>query len=95
VHGKETQRYYKNSESDNWYDDHSTFLICSVALHSLSLSLSLDSCYGQSLLVSTYLGETLYAIFVAVIGLVLFAHLIGNVQVLLSTPSLLLTTRAN
>jgi len=62
---------------------------------SLSLSLSLDSCYGQSLLVSTYLGETLYAIFVAVIGLVLFAHLIGNVQVLLSTPSLLLTTRAN
>ena len=42
MHGKETQRYYKNSESDNWYDDHSTFLICSVALHSLSLSLSLS-----------------------------------------------------
>ena len=59
----------------------------------LSLSLCLDSCYGQSLLVSTYLGETLYAIVVAVVGLVLFAHLIGNVQVLLS--SLLLITRAN
>jgi cyclic nucleotide gated channel, plant len=60
---------------------------------SLSLSLYLNSCYGQSLLVSTYLGETLYAIFVAVVGLVLFAHLIGNVQVLLS--SLLLITHAN
>ena len=54
-----------------------------------------NSCYGQTLVVSTYLGETLYCIFLAVLGLVLFAHLIGNVQVLLSTPSLLLTTRAN
>uniref|UniRef100_A0A0E0L8T6 Cyclic nucleotide-binding domain-containing protein n=1 Tax=Oryza punctata TaxID=4537 RepID=A0A0E0L8T6_ORYPU len=39
------------------------------------------SCYGQTLTVSTYIGETLYAIFLAVLGLVLFAHLIGNVQV--------------
>jgi cyclic nucleotide gated channel len=48
-----------------------------------------NSCYGQTLTVSTYLGETLYCIFLAVLGLVLFAHLIGNVQVLLSTPHLL------
>lgn len=45
-------------------------------------SFLLNSCYGQTLTVSTYIGETLYAIFLAVLGLVLFAHLIGNVQVL-------------
>jgi hypothetical protein len=44
-----------------------------------------NSCYGQTLIVSTYIGETLYAIFLAVLGLVLFAHLIGKVQVLLSS----------
>nr|CAB3469568.1 unnamed protein product [Digitaria exilis] len=38
-------------------------------------------CYGQTLTVSTFLGETLYAIFLAMVGLVLFAHLIGKVQV--------------
>jgi hypothetical protein len=40
-----------------------------------------NSCYGQTLEVSTYIGETLYSIFLAVLGLILFAHLIGNVQV--------------
>ncbi|KAG2662149.1 hypothetical protein PVAP13_1KG529600 [Panicum virgatum] len=43
------------------------------------------SCYGQTLVVSTYLGETLYCIFLAVLGLVLFAHLIGNVQTYLQS----------
>lgn len=43
------------------------------------------SCYGQTLTVSTYLGETLYCIFLAVLGLVLFAHLIGNVQTYLQS----------
>ncbi|EMS45588.1 putative cyclic nucleotide-gated ion channel 17 [Triticum urartu] len=43
------------------------------------------SCYGQTLGVSTYIGETLYAIFLAVLGLVLFAHLIGNVQTYLQS----------
>lgn len=42
------------------------------------------SCYGQTLNVSTFIGETLYAILLAVVGLVLFAHLIGKVQVLSS-----------
>ncbi|KAJ1258363.1 hypothetical protein BS78_10G069600 [Paspalum vaginatum] len=43
------------------------------------------SCYGQTLVVSTFLGETLYVIFLAVLGLVLFAHLIGNVQTYLQS----------
>ncbi|KAJ3695404.1 hypothetical protein LUZ60_000781 [Juncus effusus] len=43
------------------------------------------SCYGQTLTVSTYIGETVYAIFLAVLGLVLFAHLIGNVQTYLQS----------
>uniref|UniRef100_M8AI10 Uncharacterized protein n=1 Tax=Aegilops tauschii TaxID=37682 RepID=M8AI10_AEGTA len=44
-------------------------------------------CYGQTLSVSTYVGETLFCIFLAVFGLVLessglvlFAYVIGNVQ---------------
>ncbi|XP_078157766.1 cyclic nucleotide-gated ion channel 17-like [Carex rostrata] len=43
------------------------------------------SCYGQTLTVSTYIGETLYAIILAVVGLVLFALLIGNVQTYLQS----------
>ncbi|XP_020080387.1 cyclic nucleotide-gated ion channel 17-like [Ananas comosus] len=43
------------------------------------------SCYGQTLIVSTFIGETLYAICLAVVGLVLFAHLIGNVQTYLQS----------
>ncbi|KAK3155493.1 hypothetical protein QOZ80_2BG0203920 [Eleusine coracana subsp. coracana] len=43
------------------------------------------SCYGQTLVVSTYIGETLYSIFLAVLGLILFAHLIGNVQTYLQS----------
>nr|BAD19100.1 cyclic nucleotide-gated calmodulin-binding ion channel-like [Oryza sativa Japonica Group]BAD19870.1 cyclic nucleotide-gated calmodulin-binding ion channel-like [Oryza sativa Japonica Group] len=42
-------------------------------------------CYGQTITVSTYIGETLYCIFLAVLGLVLFAHLIGNVQTYLQS----------
>ncbi|OAY69391.1 cyclic nucleotide-gated ion channel 17-like [Ananas comosus] len=43
------------------------------------------SCYGQILTVSTFIGETLFAIFLAVLGLVLFAHLIGNVETYLQS----------
>ncbi|XP_066375630.1 cyclic nucleotide-gated ion channel 17-like isoform X2 [Miscanthus floridulus] len=43
------------------------------------------SCYGQTLNVSTFIGETLYAILLAVVGLVLFAHLIGKVQTYLQS----------
>lgn len=42
------------------------------------------SSYAQSLATSTYIGETLFAILISIIGLVLFAHLIGNMQVLRS-----------
>jgi hypothetical protein len=52
------------------------FLTCCFGTHFFY------SCYGQTLTVSTFIGETLYAILLAVVGLVLFAHLIGKVQVL-------------
>ncbi|XP_050215580.1 probable cyclic nucleotide-gated ion channel 14 isoform X2 [Mercurialis annua] len=38
------------------------------------------SSYGQSLETSTFIGETAFAILIAILGLVLFAHLIGNMQ---------------
>ncbi|KAL6985109.1 putative cyclic nucleotide-gated ion channel 14 [Sarracenia purpurea var. burkii] len=38
------------------------------------------SSYGQSLSTSTFIGETSFAILIAILGLVLFAHLIGNMQ---------------
>ncbi|CAA0821367.1 Probable cyclic nucleotide-gated ion channel 14 [Striga hermonthica] len=38
------------------------------------------SSYGQTLTTSTFIGETLFAILIAILGLVLFAHLIGNMQ---------------
>ncbi|MQL85545.1 hypothetical protein Taro_018063 [Colocasia esculenta] len=40
------------------------------------------SSYGQNLSTSTYIGETSFAILIAIVGLVLFAHLIGNMQVM-------------
>ena len=39
------------------------------------------SSYGQNLATSTFIGETLFAILIAILGLVLFSHLIGNMQV--------------
>ncbi|XP_059636171.1 cyclic nucleotide-gated ion channel 17-like isoform X2 [Cornus florida] len=39
------------------------------------------SSYGQNLSTSTFIGETSFAILIAILGLVLFAHLIGNMQV--------------
>jgi hypothetical protein len=47
------------------------FLPCSVQCSSL----------GQNLKTSTYAWENLFAVFVSISGLVLFALLIGNVQV--------------
>ncbi|RDX93832.1 putative cyclic nucleotide-gated ion channel 14, partial [Mucuna pruriens] len=38
------------------------------------------SSYGQSLTTSTFVWETAFAILIAILGLVLFAHLIGNMQ---------------
>ncbi|XP_042495821.1 probable cyclic nucleotide-gated ion channel 14 [Macadamia integrifolia] len=43
------------------------------------------SCYGQVLITSTFIGENLFAIFVSLAGLVLFAHLIGNMQTYLAS----------
>ncbi|KAL3587169.1 hypothetical protein D5086_014036, partial [Populus alba] len=41
--------------------------------------------YGQSLSTSTFIGETAFAILIAILGLVLFAHLIGIVQTYLQS----------
>ncbi|POO03856.1 Voltage dependent potassium channel [Trema orientale] len=43
------------------------------------------SSYGQSLSTSTFVGETCFAIVIAILGLVLFAHLIGNMQTYLQS----------
>lgn len=43
------------------------------------------SSYGQNLATSTYIGETLFAILICLVGLVLFAHLIGNMQTYLQS----------
>lgn len=43
------------------------------------------SSYGQNLQVSTFIGETMFAILIAIFGLVLFAHLIGNMQTYLQS----------
>ncbi|KAE8124188.1 hypothetical protein FH972_019094 [Carpinus fangiana] len=38
------------------------------------------SSYGQTLVTSTFSGETLFSILISISGLVLFSHLIGNMQ---------------
>ncbi|KAL5559406.1 hypothetical protein UlMin_035617 [Ulmus minor] len=43
------------------------------------------SSYGQSLQTSTFIWETCFAILIAILGLVLFAHLIGNMQTYLQS----------
>ncbi|KAA8525758.1 hypothetical protein F0562_007612 [Nyssa sinensis] len=43
------------------------------------------SSYGQTLSTSTFVGETSFAILIAILGLVLFAHLIGNMQTYLQS----------
>ncbi|CAH9064957.1 unnamed protein product [Cuscuta europaea] len=42
------------------------------------------SSYGQNLMTSTYIGETVFCISVCIIGLILFSHLIGNMQIRLT-----------
>ncbi|KAF5749458.1 hypothetical protein HS088_TW04G01427 [Tripterygium wilfordii] len=43
------------------------------------------SSYGQNLATSTFIGETTFAILISILGLVLFAHLIGNMQTYLQS----------
>ncbi|XP_015572556.2 probable cyclic nucleotide-gated ion channel 14 [Ricinus communis] len=43
------------------------------------------SSYGQGLETSTFIGETAFATLIAILGLVLFAHLIGNMQTYLQS----------
>ncbi|XP_073158576.1 cyclic nucleotide-gated ion channel 17-like [Henckelia pumila] len=43
------------------------------------------SSYGQNLSTSTFIGETSFSILIAILGLVLFAHLIGNMETYLQS----------
>lgn len=43
------------------------------------------SSYGQNLSTTTFIRETLFAILISILGLVLFAHLIGNMQTYLQS----------
>ncbi|KAI3852933.1 hypothetical protein MKW92_007198 [Papaver armeniacum] len=46
------------------------------------------SCLGQNLLTSTYVGEICFAIVIAILGLVLFGLLIGNMQTYLQSTTI-------
>lgn len=56
---------------------------CFVILQIKSFCFKIDFCssIGQNLMTSTYVGEIDFAIVIAILGLVLFALLIGNMQV--------------
>lgn len=41
----------------------------------------IPSSYGQTLATTTFIGETSFAVLICIVGLVLFSHLIGNMQV--------------
>ncbi|KAF5734190.1 Cyclic nucleotide-gated channel 16 [Tripterygium wilfordii] len=45
------------------------------------------SSYGQNLTTSTYSGETLFSILICIAGLVMFSHLIGNMQTYLQSST--------
>lgn len=53
----------------------------------INLPLFFFSSLGQNLATSTYVGEIIFAVVMATLGLVLFALLIGNMQVRESKPS--------
>jgi len=57
----------------------SALIVCDILCSSL----------GQGLLTSTFVGEIMFAIVVATLGLILFALLIGNMQVSVHKLSLL------
>ncbi|KAL8153014.1 hypothetical protein V2J09_010774 [Rumex salicifolius] len=46
------------------------------------------SSYGQNLMTTTFILETTFCIFISILGLVLFAHLIGNMQTYLQSITL-------
>ncbi|KAL0383184.1 UNVERIFIED_CONTAM: Cyclic nucleotide-gated ion channel 17 [Sesamum calycinum] len=56
-------------------------LLYMLASHVLGAACS----YGQNLSTSTFIGETSFSILIAILGLVLFAHLIGNMQTYLQS----------
>uniref|UniRef100_A0A803N4G9 Cyclic nucleotide-binding domain-containing protein n=1 Tax=Chenopodium quinoa TaxID=63459 RepID=A0A803N4G9_CHEQI len=61
------------------------YILASHVLGAAWYLLSIESSYGQNLNTSTLIGETSFAILIAILGLVLFAHLIGNMQTYLQS----------
>ncbi|THU52730.1 hypothetical protein C4D60_Mb10t06980 [Musa balbisiana] len=51
-----------------------------ININGYAVCLSISSSYGQTLTTSAFVGETLFSILIVLVGLVLFAHLIGNKQ---------------
>ncbi|KAL6012309.1 hypothetical protein ACLOJK_002789 [Asimina triloba] len=72
------------------WEHHGIFCRLNVRLHAGNLNAEAKQTlsYGQSLQTSTFIGETLFAILIAILGLVLFAHLIGNMQTYLQSITL-------
>ncbi|CAN1846081.1 Probable cyclic nucleotide-gated ion channel 16 [Linum perenne] len=60
---------------------------CNKYFYCLWFGLRNLSSYGQSLATSTYEGETMFSIGVCIMGLVMFAHLIGNMQTYMQSTS--------
>ncbi|KAJ6697689.1 CYCLIC NUCLEOTIDE-GATED ION CHANNEL 15-RELATED-RELATED [Salix purpurea] len=80
--------FYLSSESNK--ENHLPFLrqlnvlssdFLEKYLHGLWWGLQNLSSFGQSLSTSTFIGETAFSIRFSIFGLVLFAHLIGNMQI--------------
>ncbi|KAL6191522.1 hypothetical protein ACLB2K_037912 [Fragaria x ananassa] len=65
--------------------DRETWANCTNYFYCLWWGLQQLSSYGQNLTTSTFIGETSFAILIAIVGLVLFAHLIGNMQTYLQS----------
>jgi hypothetical protein len=59
---------------------HLMLLTC-VHFDLITLCFAFYSTLGQGLLTSTYPGEVMFSIVIAIMGLVLFSLLIGNMQV--------------
>ncbi|URE44495.1 hypothetical protein MUK42_33308 [Musa troglodytarum] len=72
----------KKNFSRGEYDQHKQYAIFHVLELPLLCCLSISSSYGQTLTTSTFVGETLFSLLIVLVGLVLFAHLIGNMPVL-------------
>ncbi|KAI7737042.1 hypothetical protein M8C21_009033 [Ambrosia artemisiifolia] len=83
-----TSGYYKfGIYGDAVTSDVTSALFFNKYLYCLWFGLKNLSSLGQNLLTSTYVGEIIFAIIIATVGLVLFALLIGNMQTYLQSTT--------